>query len=229
MSQIICFIGIDGSGKTTLCRELVKELRSRGIPSRYVYGRFLPKMMAPVFKIISKLTLDDNNTHKYHNTRLKNQRRLLSNPLISRIFIGGVLLDQIFQVLLKIYLPSKFRKEVVICDRYFHDTAVIDIAVPCEFSDNDTVRFVQRYLPLFPKINMLFLVVVPPSIAFQRKKDILSIKVLERLSDTYLHTARHFGVTTIDGTRDLSELTSVLLSKLELSGLSKSGMSVRNV
>ena len=229
MSPIVCFIGIDGSGKTTLCKLLVKELRSRGIPSRYVYGRFLPKMMAPVFKIVSKLMLDDKTTQKHHNPRLKNQRRLLSNPVISRIFIGGVLFDQIFQVLLKIYLPSVFRKEVVICDRYFHDTVVIDIAVPCDFSNDDIVRFVRRYLPLFPKIHMIFLVVVPPSIAFQRKKDILSMAVLERLSDTYLYTARHFGATLIDGTRNLSELTSVLLSKLESSGISKSKWSVRNV
>jgi len=227
MNRIVCFIGIDGSGKTTLCKLLVKELRSRGIPSRYVYGRFLPKMMAPVFKIISTLTLNGEKLEKHNNIRLANQRHLLSEPLISKIFITGVLFDQILQILLKVYLPSIFKNEVVVCDRYFYDTVLIDIAIPCNFDDDSTVQFVQRYLPLFPKTHMVFLVVVPPDVAFHRKKDISSLGALEQLSRSYLYTARHFGATTIDGTRNLSELMSFLLKKLESSGISFDEQSTR--
>ncbi len=214
MSRLVCFIGIDGSGKTTLCKMLVNELRSCGIYSRYVYGRFLPKVMAPVFKIISTLVFDEKGSQNSRNTRVKNQRRLLGNPIISRIFIFGVLFDQIMQMLVKVYLPSIFRKEVVVCDRYFHDTVLIDIAIPCGFGYNSIIQFVRRYLPLFPRANVIFLVVVPPEIAFQRKKDIMSLTALKQLSDTYLHTARCFGAITIDGTKNPSELKSVVLSKL---------------
>lgn len=220
MSPLVCFIGIDGSGKTTLCKMLVNELRSRGIHSRYVYGRFLPKMMAPVFKIISTLVFDEERSQNHRDMRLTNKRHLLRNPIISKIFIFGVLFDQILQMLIKVYLPSVFRQEVIVCDRYFHDTVLIDIAIPCDFGYDSIIQFVRRYLPLFPRINMVFMVVVPPEIAFQRKKDILSLTALERLSDTYLYTARYFGATAIDGTRNLSELKSVVLSKLESSGIS---------
>lgn len=228
MNSLVCFIGIDGSGKTTLCKLLVKELKTRGIPSRYVYGRFLPKMMAPVFKVISTLTLRGEKPQKHHNTRLANQRHLLSNSIISNIFITGVLFDQILQILFKVYLPSVFRNEIVICDRFFYDTALIDIAIPCAFDHDSTIRFVRRYLPLFPKTRMVFLVVVPPRTAFQRKKDILSLKALERLSESYLYTAKYFGATKIDGTRSLSELMPVLLSNLESSGISLNVKTVKD-
>jgi thymidylate kinase len=217
MNPVICFIGIDGSGKTTLCKSLVKELNSRGMPSRYVYGRFLPKIMAPVFKITSTLMPDQDKKQKTHSTRLANKRHLLSSPIIFQIFIFGILLDQILQILLKVYLPSLFKKEIIICDRYFHDTVLIDIAIPCNFNYDTMVRFVKRYLPLFPKTQMVFLVVVPPAVAFQRKNDITSMKALERLSNSYLHTAKYFNAITIDGTKNLTELVPFLLDKLEYS------------
>jgi thymidylate kinase len=206
---------------------LVDELVSLGIQSRYVYGRFLPKVMAPVFKIISTLAYNVEDSRNPQDTRLPNQRRLLSNPVISKIFIVGVLFDQILQMLIKVYLPSIFRKEVVVCDRYFHDTALIDIAIPCDLSYNNTIQFIKRYLPLFPKTRIVFLVTVPPKIGFQRKNDITSLTTLERLSDTYLSMAMHFGATTIDGTKNLSELKSVVLNYLELSGISLNERSER--
>lgn len=223
MNSVVCFIGIDGSGKTTLCKRLVEELRSRGIPSRYVYGRFLPKVMAPVFKITSTLMPDQEKKLKHNSTRFANKRHLLSNPIISQIFILGVLFDQILQILAKVYLPSLFRKEVIVCDRYFHDTVLIDIAIPCDFDHHTTVRFVRRYLPLFPKTTTVFLVVVPTGIAFRRKTDISSIKALDRLSKSFLYTAKYFGATTIDGTRNPTELMPLLLNKLESSGISLNG------
>jgi thymidylate kinase len=219
MNSVVCLIGIDGSGKTTLCKLLVQELRSRGIPSRYVYGRFLPKIMAPVFKITSTLMPGQDKKQKHRNTRLASKRQLLGNSVASKIFIIGVLLDQILQILLKVYLPSAFKREVIVCDRYFHDTVLIDIAIPCGFDYNAVVRFVKRYLPLFPRIQMLFLVVVPATIAFRRKKDISSMKELQRLSKSYLYTAKYFGATTIDGTKSPTELMPLLLDKLESAGM----------
>lgn len=222
MNPVICFIGIDGSGKTTICKSLVKELKKRGIPSRYVYGRFLPKVMAPVFKFTSTLMPGEETKQKHRGTRLTNKRHLLGNPIVSQIFIFGVLFDQILQILLKVYLPSIFKREVIICDRYFHDTVLIDIAIPCAFDYDAVVRFVKRYLPLFPKTQMVFLVVVPTRIAFKRKNDISSMSALDRLSNSYLYTARYFGAITIDGTRNLTELTPFLLDKLESSGILQS-------
>ncbi len=219
MNPIVCFIGIDGSGKTTICKSLVKELKGRGIQSRYVYGRFVPKIMAPVFKFTATLMPSEETKQKCRDTRFANKRHLLSNPIISQIFILGVLLDQILQIFIKVSLPSMFRKEIIICDRYFHDTVLIDIAIPCAFDYVKMVRFVKRYLPLFPKIQMVFLVVVPTAIAFKRKNDIRSIGSLDRLSKSYLYTARYFDAMKIDGTKKITELMPLLLNKLEASGV----------
>ncbi|RLI46590.1 hypothetical protein DRO69_02715 [Candidatus Bathyarchaeota archaeon] len=211
-SILICFIGIDGSGKTTLCRLLVNELRKRKIRSRYVYGRFLPKIMAPVFRAVSLVKIaNSDQTAK----GVEKQRQILRNPTISHIYAVGVLIDQILQILLKICIPSFFRREVVVCDRWIFDTILLDIGVPCGYNDKRVIQFIRRLLPLFPKAHMIFLVTIPPETAIKRKNDRWQLADLETLSNSYMLIGRTFGAVTIDGAKNLTELKSTLLNHLE--------------
>jgi thymidylate kinase len=211
----VCFSGIDGSGKTTLCKNVVAELRSNKVPSRYVYGRFLPVLVSPLFKITSSLVLHKNGLQKQSEPAKQNKKRLLRNPVVLRLYVTGVLLDQLLRVLLKISLPSVFKKDVVICDRYLLDTIVTDVALACDLDDDEVVHLVNTSQRVFPKPSFFFLVDVPPAVAYQRKKDVHSLKALEQLSNTYLKTAKRVGATIIDGTLEPSKLTHIVLTKLE--------------
>ena len=39
---LICFIGIDGSGKSTISREVYNFFLAKGSKTKYVYGRVVP-------------------------------------------------------------------------------------------------------------------------------------------------------------------------------------------
>jgi len=216
---LVCFSGIDGSGKTTLCKEVVNELRSRKIPSRYVYGRFLPVVVAPVFKVISTLISrkGDQQEHRYDRNEIK--RRLLRNPILFKLFLIGILVDQSLRILLKVYLPSILRKKVIICDRYLLDTVIMDIARDCGLGKNEITRLLQQCLPLFPQADLVFVVNVPPRIAFQRKSDLYSIEMLKQLSNMYLSIGKRFGAIIIDGTKNPSELKHQVVCKLKSVGI----------
>ena len=41
-NTLICFTGIDGSGKTTIAKEIDQKLRKNNVNSVYVYGRVIP-------------------------------------------------------------------------------------------------------------------------------------------------------------------------------------------
>lgn len=216
---LVCFSGIDGSGKTTLCKEVVSELRFRKIPSRYVYGRFLPVVVAPLFKVISTLMLreGDQQEHGYNRSEIK--RRLLRNPILFKLFFIGILFDQSLRILLKVYLPSILRKKVIICDRYLLDTVIVDIALDCGLGKNEITRLLQRCLPMFPQADLVFVMDVPPRIAFQRKNDLYSIEMLKQLSNMYLCIGKKFGAIIIDGTKNPSELKHLVLCKLKSVGI----------
>jgi len=218
-TTLVCFSGIDGSGKTTLCKEVVTELRSHRISSRYVYGRFLPVLVAPLFKLTSSLMPDSKSPHKSRKTNRESKKHLLRNPIIFKLFVVAVLFDQLLRVLLKVSLPSLFKREVIICDRYLLDTIVTDVALTCDFTDTETIQLLRQSLQIFPKADIVFLVNVPPRIAFQRKSDMHSIESLERLSRTYLNVARKFGAIVIDGTKTPEDLKNIVLIELESIGI----------
>ena len=216
---MICFSGIDGSGKTTLCKNVVNELKCSKIPSRYVYGRFLPVFVAPLFKIVSMLMLPNKNQQRPIEPAPESRKRLLRNPVVFRLFMVGILLDQLLRIILKISLPSIFQKEVVICDRYLLDTIVLDVALPCDLNDSEVLELVNQSQRIFPRPDVSFVVNVPPLIAYQRKRDIHSLEVLERLSNTYLKVGKRLGAIVIDGTFGPAELKHLVLTKLRSIGL----------
>ena len=53
--KIINLIGVDGSGKTTLSKMLLKQCIDNGLYSKYFYFQYIPKLLIPL-KILAKLT-----------------------------------------------------------------------------------------------------------------------------------------------------------------------------
>lgn len=220
--MLICFSGIDGSGKTRLCKALVSELESYGVPTRYVYGRFLPVVMAPFFKISQTLALRDKDLQTHYYARRETKKHLLRDPIIFRLFVFGVLFDQMLRTLLKIYLPSILAKQVIICDRYIIDTVIMDIALSCDLDDNKVMEILRLFLRMFPRAHLVFVVDVPPRVAYERKKEILTVEVLKELSQAYLCIGKKLGVTIIDGTKKPLELKRLVLSELKTTGITLS-------
>lgn len=56
----ICIIGIDGSGKTTLAKEISESYSKKGILLSYVYNRYLPLLMKPIILFGKKTVLKKN-------------------------------------------------------------------------------------------------------------------------------------------------------------------------
>jgi len=99
-TKLICVIGLDGSGKTTLARRLTQELRTSG--RRTAYLHFWPKL---------------------NLFRLPGRRS--TSKSVSRLPLRRALgLYVVTWLLLSVRLPLLLRRyDVVICDRYVHDLA----------------------------------------------------------------------------------------------------------
>jgi thymidylate kinase len=99
-AKLICAIGLDGSGKTTLARRLTQELRASG--RRTAYLHFWPNL--DLF-------------------RLPGRRSTSKSPIgLPRWRALG--LYALAWLLLSVRLPLLLRRyDIVICDRYVHDLA----------------------------------------------------------------------------------------------------------
>lgn len=219
---MISFSGIDGSGKSTLCNNVLAELRDKQVPCRVVYGRFLPATMAPLFKLVDTLMLHKKKSSPANSgTHRKSKRTLLSNPVFTKLFVTGIFFDQVLRIFLKITLPSLLEKKVIVCDRYLLDTLVTDIALSCGLSEKETTQLLQQWIRVFPKTDMSFLVYVPPEVAYKRKQDVHSLNVLKELSNNYVYAGKKTGVIIMDGTKDEVQLKNLVMDKLKELGMNE--------
>ena len=200
----ICFIGIDGSGKTTLVRTLLKVMNSYGIKAKYVRNRFEPNITKPFMVIAKALFFNNKNISDCYNEYSYTKKKLFKNKSLSTIYQYFVLADYFIQFILKLQIPKMLDRNII-CDRYVYDT-IADIASDLNLSDRKIENVLKYLLYFMPKPDLIFLIDVPEGIAYQRKQDIPSIDYLRDRRRIYLNIAMNDKIIVLDGSKDLKEL-----------------------
>jgi thymidylate kinase/predicted nucleotidyltransferase len=121
--KLLCFIGVDGTGKTTIAKKFVELMTKRKVPAKYLWFRF------PYFFTLSiLLTARVLGLTKYSN---KSGYRIVehnfgSQPLKS-LYPIVLFLDALLYYYYKIYLLTRVGF-IVICDRWVPDI-IIDSSI----------------------------------------------------------------------------------------------------
>jgi dTMP kinase len=209
----VCFIGIDGSGKTTLAKLLVAALQKEGVESRYVYNGITPFISRPFTLLAQALFLRDKDFYRDYRDYSQKKRRLLQTPILSQGYQYLILLDHFLQSMLKIRLPL-LRGRNIICDRYIYDTWITHLAVDMNYSREKLTLMLKRSLSLLPQPDLVFLVDVPEEIACQRKQDIPSLDYLRERRRVYLEVAQEQEMSILDGCQSLDELVTIACDEI---------------
>lgn len=153
---IICFTGIDGSGKTSLSRAIMKELERNGISCKYAWCRW-SFGLASVFHFIIRKTFGYTSENYY-----------VFKPL-QIIFKYLIFLDLTLSIFFKVKIPSILRSCVII-DRYVYD--LFADLIFWGFDLSDTNFFDRLMLTINPIPNLAFLIDAPLQVALSRKNDL---------------------------------------------------------
>ncbi len=207
--QLVCFVGIDGSGKSTLARALTAIVEKHGIECDYVWGGFSSSfiMFKPLIGAL-KASLFSGNGHMEVS---KTKGRVLKSSRLSALYQYLALTDYTIQALFKIRLPLFFGRQVI-CDRYVYDL-ITSIGVLLDYPMDKTLALVSRCLAFLPKPDLVFLVDLPETVAYQRKDDIVSPEFLSIRRKIYLQMAQQEGMTILDGNRNPAELQQLVATK----------------
>jgi dTMP kinase len=202
---LVCFTGIDGSGKTTMSKELVRFLNEKGFRFKYVYARLNPFISRPLILIGRWIFLRKKDIFKDYSGYADMKRKAIKKHiLLSKFYQKILLLDYFFQVVFKVKFPLVFGESIV-CDRYVYDTIINDLLT--EFnSKSDVVNLLNGCLYFFPKPDIIFLIDVPEEIALRRKNDVPSIEYLKERRKMYLEVGKEYKMKILDGTKDLKRL-----------------------
>lgn len=212
---LICFTGIDGSGKTTVAKRLTESLKEKDLPVVYVYGRLKLFLTKPLMFIGNKLFLRDHNiTENYVKYSGKKKNLFSKHKFIQKIYLYVMLIDYLLQLLLKIKIPLMSGK-VIVCDRYIYDTIITDVAVDMNFSNKEVFSLLDKCFLLIPKPDITFLVDVHEDVAYSRKDDVADVKYLKDRRYIYLQVARYHNMAIIDGNNKPDEVFAECVERLE--------------
>jgi thymidylate kinase len=191
-------VGIDGSGKTTLCQKLLSELQKNSSDIQYVHSYHEPFLLKPL-RSFAKATLMRDTDEFVNYTHYRNRKTLVSNKhkMLSRIYTIVWILDYMLQTLFQVSVP-KLMGACLIVDRYIYD-AVLNASLTANLSRHTSYQIIDMMLKIFPKPDFVFMIDLPEEIAFTRKNDIQSVEYLRERRYIYIEMAARYGFVKLDG------------------------------
>jgi thymidylate kinase len=189
MGELIALCGIDGTGKSTQASLLQDRLSSMGRSTEVLWCRWDPLLARPAVRMLDRLsrrkpgpTVSTTPSDPSEDSRRALKRRLLSSPLVRRLWMGLMVFDYGLQVAPKLFRARR-RAEVVIVDRYRHDV-LIDLSAGGNLA---TTPRVLRWL--LPDPDVIVVLDVDEHVAFARKPDSPDLTYLEQRRRLYRELA----------------------------------------
>jgi len=226
MQKLVCVIGADGSGKTTLCRAAKKELNTRGFSSTVVWlgaESFLMKPMRYLLRFIwinKKKDFSESSCNGEGSKRVNYAREIhRKNNLAvkfgwaTRLYLALVWCDYKLQVTIKRWNCRE--ASIIFADRYLFDVAV-NIGLTLGWPPGRVISFIQGRISKMQLPELRVFLRVDPHVSLQRKDDILDVDYLKLRFTYYEAIAKAFGFVERDGTLPIETNRDWLLNELEL-------------
>jgi len=217
----VCFIGIDGSGKTTLANKVFETYKDTS-KLKFTYGRFVP-ILTRVLMYIGKQFFLKNNLDMFsdYDKYLEDKKLTLDkHKTLTRLFIRLVILEYFLEILFKIIIPMKLGYSVI-SDRYVYDTIINDICIDLGLTTKEANLIIKDSWKFIPRPDITFLVKTPEDVAFGRKSDIPSISYLKK-RNTYYNSLQFSEIVILDGTNSFLHLQNETDENLKKIGFGKS-------
>lgn len=205
----IVFLGVDGSGKTTLTQLVGSNLRDRfAIDSVYIWFR-------------SKLQIFLSNLlrHKKDSRNaILNLKSKKGNMYYYKIYQYLILLDYLILTTIKIRIPRYLGRNII-SDRYIYDI-ILDLSNTFNY-DRDKLEKLLN-IKGFPTPDIVFMIDVPAHVAYKRKQEhpieIIELRIkqfdlFERIMVEKIKFIR------LDGTKQINSLVEEIIKHLIENGI----------
>lgn len=215
--RFILITGIDGSGKTTLSKLLVAELKQTGIRYYYKHANEVPVLMRLVKIAIKYLFLRRHNAFADYGSYVRRKEQISKKyPILARIYRILLILDYIPQVFLKVSLPLLIGHRLVV-DRYVYDV-IANLGFNLNYSLQEYAGDVELLYRFFPRPDIVILLDTDESVAYSRKTDIPAVDFLRERRRIYAHFAEIESMKVIKGEGPPEEIARRVLAQVLGSG-----------
>jgi dTMP kinase len=196
-SLLVCFTGIDGSGKTTHAKYLKKYLEEQGYSCGYVWGASRPFFSYFFFVFTRALGYWKCTKRDAYTDPLE----FAPKPLVAKlgkIWRFFLFVDYQLKALIKIRVLMAVGK-IVVCDRYFYD-----LLMELQLSNLSSKNFTSLLSKTMPIPSTTFLLDVAEVLASHRRRSFTKEFFFERRK-IFLEMANTFEFVIVDSSKDFLE------------------------
>jgi dTMP kinase len=207
--MLVCYSGVDGSGKTTHAKELSRLLNDRHIRTSYFWMRGHSRFTTQAIRLAMRLVSKRGRMNGADWSQPP-EARIVGSSAFPKIRAYVTLFDRLW-LLMRIDC-SRLLRNVVVCDRYIPDT-IMDIKQDLGPSSGRSVvvKTVERTSPV---PDLVFLLDVPASVLTRRRPNDDDLPVLLSKRSDYLRIADRLGFVVVDSAEPLEENLQSELSKV---------------
>lgn len=204
--MLICFSGIDGTGKTTNATELTMRFKDMSIPSQYVSNLWSPKISYPLMGGLFVLK----------GWRKKDYKE---SKIMKKIWNYIVILDFVYIYMNKMWFP-RFVGKTLFCDKYTYDLIIMLM-----YNGLYNERASRILLKSVPQPDLSFILDIPEDVSNLRKDDtkegidsrreeIDTMDYLKIRRKSFLMIAKSLDIPVIDATKEWNELHEEFFNKI---------------
>lgn len=196
-SFVICLIGTDGAGKSTIVGE-VTEMYKKLLNAEVINVYFGWKPFLPTTKLISFIFKKKN--YKIAESMNKNEIKFsFFQELMLFYYYIEYLARYFFEIGLKFY-----KKEIIVADRYFYD-------MYAHYGYANKSRVFWALVKFFPRPDYTFFLDVNVNTAKQRKPE-MNVNLLETHRKRYLELCEIMNFKKIETTKSIQECIDEIIS-----------------
>ncbi len=213
--KTVCFIGLDGSGKSTSVDFAFDTLKARGVKVKKVRAAYVIKFMSFFIKMGKKLVLkkDSDPYGGDYKSYLESMRKQSEKKGIYKIFTMLTTFEFKCQIFFSITLNKLFGNNLLV-DRYIYDNAVTyaaNLGKDTEFLRNTIEKKWKRA----PKPDLIIYIKTPIETCLSRKDDIPDPLYLEIREPLYDEIASLYNAKIIRGDIDKDEMLKQVIDAID--------------
>ena len=205
MAKIIYISGVDGAGKTSVSKQLLKEFSNDDIKAKYTWATLRPFLLRPIIVIAKFLLVRKFNKFENYSKHQEHKKKSLKkfNFLMPFQFIIA-LIDYYPQYLFKVYFPSKLY-DIIITDRYYIDF-FIENGMLANWTPEKTYNKIISYQKIFKSPSDCIYIKISSKTSIGRKDDIPSTDYLEERIKYYNFIHKKLNSDIINGESSLDKV-----------------------
>ena len=201
-APIICFMGLDGSGKSTSIDYAYEQLKNEGVKVEIVRAAYVVKVLSFAIKLGKKILMkkDHDPYGGDYKSYLESMRKQANKGFTYKIFSFLTTCEFKAQIFFNVTLKHFFGTTLLV-DRYIYDNAVT-YAANLGLGEKYIDKTINGKWKRAPKPDLIIYIKTPVEVCCSRKDDIPDPLYLEVRRPLYDLISTMYPTTTIAGDQD---------------------------